>query len=65
MDSFRSQVGRESDAHCLLGEALTAVITSLMLMVLKLSSPGTLPRVYCGDGAYNVAALTSATFLLM
>ena len=62
MTSFRSQVGRGSDAHCLLGEALTTVKTSSMLTVLKLSSPGTLPRVYCGDGADDVAALTSATF---
>ena len=65
MASFRSQVGRGSDAHCLLGEALTAVITSSMLTVLKLSNPDALPLVYCGGGADDVAALTSATFLLM
>ena len=63
--SFRSQVGRGSNAHSLAGEALTAVITSSMLMVLKLSSPVALPLVYCGDGADDVAALTSATFLSM
>ena len=55
--SFRSQIDRGSDAHRLLDEVLTAV-TSSMLMVLKLSSSGTLPRVYCGDGADDVATLT-------
>ena len=51
MTSFSSQVSRGSDAHCLLGEALTAIITSSMLTILKLSSFGALPLVYCGDGA--------------
>ena len=65
MASFRSQVGRGSDAHYLLGEALTAVMTLSMLTVLKLSSPGALPLVYCGDGTDDVATSSRTSVILL
>ena len=65
MASFKSQIGRGLDAHCLLDNTLTAMITSSTLMVLKVSNLGALPLVYCSDVAHDVAALTSPTFSSM